>query len=95
MQSLEQITSSNSQAQIELSMASIEEIKVLNSEVSSHIKENALSLNKSNIEILNIIVCLQKEIEDSMENSNILQNRAKESIKDIEESLHKNSESFK
>ena len=95
LETLEQITSSSSQSQIELSRVSIEEIKALNSEVSNYIKENALSLNKSNIEILNIVEFLQKEIKDSMENSNILQNRAKESIKDIEKSLHNSSESFK
>lgn len=95
LETLEEITLSNSQAQIELSRTSIEDIKVLNSEVSHHIKENALFLNKSNIEILNIVEFLQKEIKDSIKNSNTLQNIAKENIKDIEKSLHNSSESFK
>lgn len=95
LETLEEITLSNSQAQIELSRTSIEDIKVLNSEVLHHIKENALFLNKSNIEILNIVEFLQKEIKDSIKNSNTLQNIAKENIKDIEKSLHNSSESFK
>lgn len=95
LETLEQITSSSSQSQIELSRVSIEEIKALNSEVSNYIKENALSLNKSNIEILNIVEFLQKEIKDSMEKSNALQNKARENILDIEHSLLKASEGFK
>ena len=52
-------------------------------------------MNKANIEILNIVEFLQKEMKDSMENSTTLQNMARENIKDIEESLHNSSESFK
>lgn len=95
LESLEQITEANIQSHRELSHIGIEEMKILNSEVSNYIKENALSLNKSNIEILNIVEFLQKELEDSIEKSNALQNSAKENIANIEQSLKNTSDGFK
>ncbi len=95
LETLEQITTSNIKSQKELNHVNIEEIKILNSEVSNYIKENALSLNKTNIEILNIVEFLQKELEDSMKKSNLLQNSARNNIVEIENMLHKSSESFK
>lgn len=95
LESLEQITLSSIEASKDINLANIEDIKKLNSDISNYIKENALSLNKSNLELLNIVELLEKHIEDSNDKSKIMQARAKESIQDIEESLQKVSDGFK
>lgn len=95
LESLEQITLSSIEASKDINLSNIEDIKKLNSDISNYIKENALSLNKSNLELLNIVELLEKHIEDSNDKSKIMQARAKESIQDIEESLQKVSDGFK
>lgn len=95
LESLEQITLSSIEASKDMNLSNIEDIKKLNSDISNYIKENALSLNKSNLELLNIVELLEKHIEDSNDKSKIMQARAKESIQDIEESLQKVSDGFK
>lgn len=95
LESLEQITLSSIEASKDINLSNIEDIKKLNSDISNYIKENSLSLNKSNLELLNIVELLEKHIEDSNDKSKIMQARAKESIQDIEESLQKVSDGFK
>lgn len=95
LESLEQITLSSIEASKDMNLSNIEDIKKLNSDISNYIKENSLSLNKSNLELLNIVELLEKHIEDSNDKSKIMQARAKESIQDIEESLQKVSDGFK
>lgn len=95
LESLEQITLSSIEASKDMNLSNIKDIKKLNSDISNYIKENAISLNKSNLELLNIVELLEKHIEDSNDKSKIMQARAKESIQDIEESLQKVSDGFK
>lgn len=95
LESLEQITLSSIEASKDMNLSNIKDIKKLNSDISNYIKENAISLNKSNLELLNIVELLEKHIEDSNDKSKIMQARAKESIQDIEESLQKISDGFK
>ncbi|RAX52740.1 hypothetical protein CCY99_07170 [Helicobacter sp. 16-1353] len=95
LESLEQITISSIKASKDINLSNIEDIKYLNNEITSYIKDNVSSLNKSNLELLNILELLNKQIEDSNNTSKIMQTRAKDSIKNIEDSLQQVSDGFK
>ncbi|RDU64824.1 hypothetical protein [Helicobacter sp. MIT 14-3879] len=95
LESLEQISISSIEASKELNLINIESIRNLNDEIANYVKENSNLLNSSNLELLNILEILQKQVEIAMDNTNNMQNSAKSSIKEIEEALVKSSDSFK
>lgn len=95
LQSLEKITLSSLEATKDVNLANLHDIKILGNEILQYIRDNALSLNKSNMELLNVIEILQKQVEISLDKSKAMQDNATDSIKDIETSLQNLSEGFK
>ncbi|MDE6886400.1 MAG: hypothetical protein K2P17_05135 [Helicobacteraceae bacterium] len=95
LETLEQISLSSIETSKSLNLINIEAMRDLNSEISNYIKSNSISLNKSNIEFLNMLEIVQKQIEIAIEKSNDMQDIARNSLKDIETSMNDISSGFK
>ncbi len=95
LSSLERISLNTIEAGKELHISNIEHIKSLNDEVANYIKENALNLNKSNVELLNILEILQNQVEIVLNKTNDMQHIAKDSINNIEDTMKQVSDGFK
>lgn len=95
LETLEQISLSSIETAKSLNLINIEAMRDLNSEISNYIKSNSISLNKSNIEFLNMLEIVQKQIEIAIEKSNDMQDITRNSLKDIETSMNDISSGFK
>lgn len=95
LESLEKVTCSSIEASKELSVLNAQDIRKINDDISNFIKENSNSLSMSNLELINILEILQKQVEDSVRISKSMNENARDSINHIEESLQKMSDGFK
>lgn len=95
LESLEQISISSINASKDLNLVNIEGMRNLNNEIANFVKENTNSLKSSNVEMLNILEILQKQVESAVMQTNTMQSTTRDFMKDLEESLQKTSDGFK
>lgn len=95
LKSLESATHSSLESTKTLGAANLAESKQLNAQIADFVKDNAKHLSQSNLELLNILELLQKQIESAAAQSQEAQSATKAAIEGIEDSLSRASESFK
>lgn len=95
LESLEQINLANIESNKELNSLNLENIRVLNDEISSYIKDNAESLHSTNMELLNILEILQKQVEIASLKTNEMQDITKTSLESVKDSMQTFSNEFR
>lgn len=95
LESLEQINVSSIESNKELNSLNLENMRVLNNEISSYIKDNAESLHSTNMELLNILEILQKQVEIATLKTNEMQDITKSSLEHVKDSMQTFSNEFK
>lgn len=95
LNSLEQLNIQTLESSKELLNTNLEDIKIINNQITDYLKGNSHSLNKTNIEILNIINIMQEYIQKTIDINKDINTDTKKTINNIKDSLQSISNSFK
>lgn len=95
LESLEQISISSVNASKDLNLINIEGVRNLNDEIAKYIRKHSDMLKNSNIEMLDILAVLRKQVDIATKRTNDMQTTTRDFMKDLEDSLQKASDSFK
>ncbi len=95
LEGLEKLNAASASASKDMHIKNTESIKILNDELANFVRQNSGLLKDSNLELLNILEVLQKQVEIACARTNDMQETSMDFMRDLETSLQRASDGFK